>query len=80
MSSQAARRIPALIGFNLKAARERRELTQHELALAVGTQAMQVSRWERGAHRPNDETLHALAEALGLTYAEFFVEPEDLVA
>jgi transcriptional regulator with XRE-family HTH domain len=35
-----------------------------------------VSRWERGANRPVDDTLAALADALGLDWADFYAGPE----
>jgi transcriptional regulator with XRE-family HTH domain len=35
-----------------------------------------VSRWERGANRPHDETLFALAGALGVDVSAFHAEHE----
>lgn len=71
MASQVTNRI----GANLRAARKRSGLTQRQLAERIGTDSFQVSRWERGANRPQDETLHALAGALGLDLADFYAEP-----
>jgi len=52
--------------------RERRLLTQRELAAAVGMSAGQINRIERGVHRPRLSTIRKLAEALD-------VSPEELV-
>ena len=76
MPSQAPRQIKTTIGLNIQAARKAKHLTQRELAQALDTDAFQVSRWELGKVRPADETLLRLGDALGLDYAEFFIEPE----
>lgn len=76
MASQLTNRI----GANLKAARKGAGLTQRQLAERIGTDSFQVSRWERGANRPQDDTLHALAEALGIDMAAFYVEPRKAAA
>lgn len=57
------------LGQRVKAARTAAGLTQHELAVAVGSQSFEVSRWENGRHRPTDEKLEALADALGIERA-----------
>lgn len=74
MPSQVPSSIKATIGANLRAARKRQGLTQRELAALVGVPDLHISRWERGAHRPSDANLYALAEALGLSYVDFYVE------
>jgi transcriptional regulator with XRE-family HTH domain len=76
MQRQVPRQIPQIIGSNIRAARKRRHLTQHELATLAGTQAFQVSRWEKGLHRPKDEMLAALAHVLGMELADFFADDE----
>jgi transcriptional regulator with XRE-family HTH domain len=68
MASQVSNRI----GANLKAARKAAGLTQRQLAERIGTDSFQVSRWERGANRPQDDTLQALAFALGMDATAFF--------
>lgn len=68
------------IGANLKAARKSAGLTQRQLAERIGTDSFQVSRWERGANRPQDETLSALAETLGMDLSAFYTEPAELAA
>lgn len=76
MASQVTNRI----GANLRAARNGAGLTQRQLAERIGTDSFQVSRWERGANRPQDATLAALADALGVDLAAFDVEPRDVAA
>jgi transcriptional regulator with XRE-family HTH domain len=68
MASQLTNRI----GANLKAARKGAGLTQRQLAERIGTDSFQVSRWERGANRPQDDTMQALAAALGIDLAVFY--------
>jgi transcriptional regulator with XRE-family HTH domain len=70
MASQVSNRI----GANLRAARKSAGLTQRQLAERIGTDSFQVSRWERGANRPVDDTLAALADALGLDWADFYAD------
>ena len=68
VSSQLSRQI----GANLKAARDAKGLTQTELGQLIGRDGFQISRWERGAHRPTDASLMALGEALDMDYLAFF--------
>ena len=58
--------------LRLREWRERRLLTQAELAAKVGVTAGTVNRIERGVHRPRLSTIRKLAEALGVT-------PDELV-
>lgn len=76
-TSGASNPVTATFGRNLKAARKSAGLTQHGLAVALGRgDAMTVSRWERGEHKPSDENLIALAEILGVSVASFFNDEE----
>jgi transcriptional regulator with XRE-family HTH domain len=57
----------------LRGARERAELTQHELARLIGVAGGErVSRWERGASAPRPEVLRRIAAILD-------VAPRDLL-
>lgn len=56
----------------LRRLREKRFLTQAELATMTGLTVTTISRIETGAHKPRFGTLKKLANALG-------VEPEKLV-
>jgi transcriptional regulator with XRE-family HTH domain len=52
-------------------------LRQHDLAVALGTgDAMRISRWERGEHRPKDDNLLHLAQVLGRDVAWFYTDHE----
>jgi len=69
VTHQEPNQLLTILAANLKAAREAQGLTQHALALKVGSQGFEVSRWEQGKHRPHDIKLVALADALGVTVA-----------
>lgn len=76
-SSDASRNLAATFARNIRTARKSAGLTQHELAVALGRgDAMTVSRWERGEHRPSDEYLIALSDVLGVSVADLFSESE----
>ena len=51
-------------GTVLKKARERRKLTQVELAKRVGVHQVTIARLETGVRRPSADLLHRLAKAL----------------
>jgi transcriptional regulator with XRE-family HTH domain len=74
VSSQAPSKLASIVGSNLRAARDRKGLTQRQLAALIDVPDLNISRWERGAHRPSEANLHALAEALDMTYADFYTE------
>lgn len=76
-ASQTARHLAATVGENIRSARRAAGLTQRELAQRLDVADLQVSRWERGAHRPKDDTLIALAEILSREFSWFFIEHED---
>ena len=59
--------------LRLREWRERRLLTQRELAERVGMTPGSINRIERGVHRPRLGTVRKLAEALG-------VDPDELIA
>jgi predicted transcriptional regulator len=62
------RTIPAVgnLGENLRAAREKRELTQERLAELSGVQAGEISRIETGKRDPQVSTVLKLAKGLEL--------------
>lgn len=65
------------IGANIRRAREAKGFTQAHLAQLIGEQfggAQNVSRWERGIARPDDEKLELLADALSLPSMTVFFE------
>jgi transcriptional regulator with XRE-family HTH domain len=60
------------VRIRLREVRERRLLTQAELAERAGLTEATVNRIERGIHEPRISTVRRLAEALK-------VEPEELI-
>lgn len=79
-ASNATTDLTRIFAANLRAARKAADLTQHELAVALGRgDAMTVSRWERGEHKPSDESLVALASVLQRPVAWFYVDHEAAV-
>jgi transcriptional regulator with XRE-family HTH domain len=76
-ASNASRDLAATVGARVKLARKRADLTQHQLAVALGSgDAMKVSRWERGEHLPSSESLVALAVLLGVDVSWFYESEE----
>lgn len=59
-------------------ARKERALSQHGLAVLMGRgDAMTVSRWERGEHKPSDENIVRLAQVLDRDPSWFFSDHEE---
>lgn len=74
-ASNATTGLAGILAANVRDARKAAGLTQHELAIALGRgDAMTVSRWERGEHKPSDESLLALARVLDRPVAWFYVD------
>lgn len=67
------------IGRRIRERRDELELTQKELAARMtaspGADAQQVSNWERGIHKPSDDNLEILAEALETDMADLVSGP-----
>jgi transcriptional regulator with XRE-family HTH domain len=57
------------MGQRIKIARQRLNMTQDELAGALGVKYQSVSQWERGLGGPGPERIPALRRALKVTYA-----------
>lgn len=55
----------AAFGNRLRKAREKREISQIELAEALGVSQGTISQWEGNIRRPNDEQIKLLKEKLG---------------
>jgi transcriptional regulator with XRE-family HTH domain len=58
------------LGRNLRCARERRDMTQEEVADRSGVHATEVSRIEAGKRDPRVSTLERLAEAVEVAPGE----------
>jgi transcriptional regulator with XRE-family HTH domain len=59
----------------VRSTRESCGLTQHELALRMGSTQSMVARWETGAHQLTLDTLDRIANALGVQMSLHFGPP-----
>lgn len=60
------------VGMRIRAVRERRGLTQAELARRIGRSASVLSAVERGRTLPGFDILRRLAAVLGVSIVDFF--------
>lgn len=67
----------ALIGRRIAEGREAAGMTQAELAAEIPgkSDGTQVSKWERGVHRPSDKTLEHIARIVKRDYV-WFLTPD----
>jgi transcriptional regulator with XRE-family HTH domain len=77
-SGEVAAEIRRRWGRAVRAARERRAITQVELARTVGSSQAALSRIECGQQEPSLVLAVAIAEALGTTYGRLFHLPAEL--
>lgn len=56
--------------------RERKELTQEQVANRIGTSDVTISRWETGMRRPDLDAQAAFAETLGIELADLYRHPD----
>lgn len=61
---------PVDVGMVLRAMRNRRGMTQTELARVAGVTQGTIAKWESGASAPSAEAIHALGFALGAMVEE----------
>lgn len=61
---------PKLVGKNIREERERQNLSQTELAEAVGKDRQYLYKIESGKVTPNISTIAILAESLGVSLSE----------
>jgi transcriptional regulator with XRE-family HTH domain len=67
--------LAGIIAANIRSARKAAGLTQHALAVKLERgDAMTVSRWERGYHRPSDANIVACATVLKRPVAWFYTD------
>lgn len=65
--------LTALVGRNLRLAREHAGMSQTELGDALGgVHRQQVSGWERGVHEPSRPQLLRMGQILGRTLGWFY--------
>lgn len=60
-------------GKRVRQIRRQRDMTQEQLAEAVGVSAEFISNVERGINAPSFDTLEKLAEALNVAPVELFI-------
>ena len=65
------------VGLRVKALRQRRGLSQEELAERIDRSLNAISNIERGRTLPNFTTLERLSEVLGVPVREFFDHQPD---
>lgn len=68
--------IRSIIGWNVRALRVAKELSQDQLALEAGIERAYVGYLERGDKNPTATTLAKLANALGCQIADLVKEPK----
>ena len=56
--------------MGIKKMREKRGLTQKNLADKIGVAQQHISRWETGKHRPSIDTVQKLAEILNCNISD----------
>ncbi len=59
-----------IIGSRIKRVRDKRGITQKELADKIGVKAAVISNWETGKNRPNVDLLPAICKALSVSADE----------
>lgn len=55
------------IGTKIATLRKQKDITQEEMANAIGTSAQAISKWERGKNYPDIELLPIIADFFGTT-------------
>jgi transcriptional regulator with XRE-family HTH domain len=66
----------AIVAWNLRRLRVKRDLSQEALAVDAGVDRSYVGRIERGVENPTVETLDRLAKALEVPAAELLSMPK----
>lgn len=66
-----------LVGRNVSRIRQKKGLTQEQLAEISGFNQQYISGLERGRRNPTIITLYELAEALGVSHIELVRPPKD---
>ena len=66
----------AIVAWNLRRFRVKRDLSQEALAVDAGVDRSYVGRIERGVENPTVETLDRLARALDISAAELLLVPK----
>lgn len=74
-----AKEMAVRIGLRIAQARDEADFTQAELAAKIPgkTTGDQLSKWERGIHRPGDDTLEHIARIVKKDIGWFFMPEPD---
>ena len=67
-----------MLGTNIKTMREIKEVSQQDLAKRAGIQPGTLSHIERGGRNPSIEMLYSIAEALGVSVINFFLDEQEI--
>jgi transcriptional regulator with XRE-family HTH domain len=75
---RGANKVDRHIGLRLRSRRSTLQMTQSDLATALGVTFQQVQKYEKGSNRVSASTLKELAETLKVPLAYFFegLQPE----
>ena len=66
-----------MLGEKIKLYRERRNMTQSEIADILGVKAATISKYEAGTLDPNIESIKKLAQTFGITIDELLKDEDD---
>lgn len=69
----------ANVGCNIRTMRERRGMTQQDLAAAIGKSSNAVSNWERSERDPGCNNLILICKALNCSYDEILAEDPEVM-
>ena len=64
--------------LDMKAARAQKDMSQKDLATAVGVSRQTINAIEQGEYNPTIKLCRAICRALGKTLDELFWEAEDI--
>ena len=78
MTSQAPLQIVTIIGRNIAAARNAKELTQREVAIRLELDTRAVNRWERAGIIPSPTNLVRLAKLLEKDPGWFYAQHDEV--
>lgn len=60
------------IGTKIATLRKQKDITQEEMANAIGTSAQAISKWERGKNYPDIELLPTIADYFDISVDSLF--------
>ena len=72
MADKGATPVDAVVGQNIRVHRQRRGLTQEDLARKVGVTKQQIQKYELGVNRLSPDRLNQIAVVLGVPLVTLF--------